>query len=431
MIFFGVAACVQGLTSLLSHPLTYYLKSIGMGADEVNQALALAAAPWIVKPVYGLITDFVPLLGSHRKSYLLLTLATAALGYLWLTQAIDPPLIIALVCVTTMGIAATDVVLDALMVEHGQRTGLIQAFQGQQWIWLNLSAIAAALFGGWLTHSFDAEIALHNAALLIAVAPMAVCLVTVCVLTEENDKPSHVEHFRVTGHALRAALASRAFWSVAGFLVLWNATPRFTTPLYYHMTDRLLFDQYFLGQLNALGAIGGAVGAWCYKSWLTDRSHGSGLLSLSIVLTGIVTLAHLLLVNAQTALLLYFVGGVTSMITLLALFSLAAMVCHPRVAAFSFATLMALYSAGGQFGSVVGGRLYESIFDHEIGPLIWLASGITLTTLLWVPFLPYGRITSDPASSAEQCRQPDIEGPNDASTTREPRPCTPLTSCSA
>lgn len=30
ILFFGVAACAQGFTGLLAHPLTYYLKSLGI-----------------------------------------------------------------------------------------------------------------------------------------------------------------------------------------------------------------------------------------------------------------------------------------------------------------------------------------------------------------------------------------------------------------
>jgi predicted MFS family arabinose efflux permease len=217
---------------------------------------------------------------------------------------------------------------------------------------------------------------------------------------------------------------------VAGFLVVWNATPRFTTPLYYHMTDRLLFDQYFLGQLNAIGAIGSAVGAMAYKRWLADRPYSTGLLSVSIILTGIITLAHLLLVNAQAAVLLYFVGGVTNTIALLTLFSLAAAVCHPGVAAFSFATLMALYSAGGQFGSILGGRLYTGLFEHEITPLIWLASAITMAALVWVPFLPYRPVSPNQAVAAEKA-DPHAKDHSDAERIVNPRSSVPLTSCSA
>lgn len=395
MIFFGVAACAQGLTGLLNHPLTYYLKSLGLGADEVNQALAMAAIPWIVKPIYGLLTDFVPLFGYRRKSYLFMTFAGAAMGYLWLTQLLSADLIVGILCLTTISVAATDVVLDALMVEQGQRTGLIGAFQGQQWTWLNISAVGSALLGGWLTYTLEPASALHVAALIIVTAPATVGLATLWLLPEERTL-GRIDHIHATRKALGAALTSRIFWIVAGFLIVWNLTPRFTTPLYYHMTDQLGFDQYFVGQLNALGAIGAALGAFCYKNWLSSRLTGRQLIYLSIGLTSMVTIGHLFLIDVQTALVLYFTGGIISMISLLSLFSLAARVCHPSVAAFSFAMLMALYSAGGQLGSIIGGHLYEGMLQHEISPLICLASVVTMATVIWVPFLPDSVSASSP-----------------------------------
>ena len=32
----------------------------------------LKALPWIIKPVYGILSDAVPLLGYHRRSYLII-----------------------------------------------------------------------------------------------------------------------------------------------------------------------------------------------------------------------------------------------------------------------------------------------------------------------------------------------------------------------
>ena len=32
----------------------------------------LKALPWILKPVYGILSDAVPLLGYHRRSYLII-----------------------------------------------------------------------------------------------------------------------------------------------------------------------------------------------------------------------------------------------------------------------------------------------------------------------------------------------------------------------
>ena len=35
--------------------------------------MALLAVPWTIKPVFGLLSDFVPLFGSRRRNYLLLS----------------------------------------------------------------------------------------------------------------------------------------------------------------------------------------------------------------------------------------------------------------------------------------------------------------------------------------------------------------------
>jgi MFS family permease len=122
---------------------------------------------------------------------------------------------------------------------------------------------------------------------------------------------------------------------------------------------------------------------------LIDRFSSRQLIGCSIALTTTATLAHLWLLSPGTALIIYFTGGTISMVSLLTLFGLAAIASHPSVAAFCFATLMALYSGAGQCGSVIGGYLYEHVFDHQINPLIWLASSATLATLLWVPLLPH------------------------------------------
>jgi cyanate permease len=76
------------------------------------------------------------------------------------------------------------------------------------------------------------------------------------------------------------------------------------------------------------------------------------------------------------------------MLALLSLFTLAASVCPPRAAGFAFAALMSIYSATAQLAAVLGGYMYEWIFDQHIVPLIYLAALCTLTAFAWIPFLP-------------------------------------------
>src|ERR1700676_5817509 len=90
LLFFALVYVVGGLgqiVGLISQPLNYYLKTVhGWTPFQITAYIALFNLPWIIKPVYGLISDFVPLFGYRRKSYLLLVNVAAIIGFIWVTQ---------------------------------------------------------------------------------------------------------------------------------------------------------------------------------------------------------------------------------------------------------------------------------------------------------------------------------------------------------
>jgi hypothetical protein len=49
---------------------------------------------------------------------------------------------------------------------------------------------------------------------------------------------------------------------------------------------------------------------------------------------------------------------------------------------------MAIHGVTSHLSAMIGGHLYERIFDHQPAPLIMLAAAVTLATLLLIPFLP-------------------------------------------
>jgi len=385
MIYFGLVYFAQGIGqagALISQPLMYYLKSLGMTTDQVAGLLAVLTVPWIIKPAYGLLSDFIPLFGYRRKSYLVLMNGLAAGGFLWLTDLTVPNMI-----VVALFLTASDVLVDALMVENGQKTGLIKQFQSQQWMWFNIAAIISGLTGGWLTQTLPPASALHAAAIVIACAPAAVVLATT-FLVHENKAQLDLTALRSTTGGLMSSLKSRTLWIVAGFLAFWNFTPSFGTPLFYHMIDHLKFDQYFIGQLSAIASVGAVIGAFVYRRYLAGRYSTKSLVYLSILLGSGTTLAYLLLLDKISAIVLYFMTGILSMIPFLTLLSLAAAACPPQAAGFTFAGLMSIYNAAGQLSQIVGAHLYERLFHQQIRPLIIVAAVFTLGSFLIVPFLP-------------------------------------------
>src|SRR3984893_16656587 len=94
LIFFALVYVVEGLgqiVGLISQPLNYYLKEVhGWTPVQVTAFVTVFNLPWIIKPLYGLVSDFVPLFGYRRESYLLLVNVAAMAGFIWVTPLTAP-----------------------------------------------------------------------------------------------------------------------------------------------------------------------------------------------------------------------------------------------------------------------------------------------------------------------------------------------------
>ena len=71
MLFFAIVYVVEGIgqarVGIIFQPLNYYLKDIGWTPVQVTAYLAILNFPWIIKPVFGLVSDFIPLFGYRRE----------------------------------------------------------------------------------------------------------------------------------------------------------------------------------------------------------------------------------------------------------------------------------------------------------------------------------------------------------------------------
>ena len=91
--YFGLVYFLQGVcqyTALINQPVIAYLRdTLGYDAGQVAAFRWWLGLPWTIKPIYGLISDFIPLLGYRRRSYLLLCNLAAAGGFLWMSGIHD------------------------------------------------------------------------------------------------------------------------------------------------------------------------------------------------------------------------------------------------------------------------------------------------------------------------------------------------------
>src|SRR5882724_1915349 len=341
-VLFAIVYFSQGMWYLPIQTITIVLKDRGLSAGQVADFFAITIIPWLIKPVYGLLSDFLPLFGYRRKSYLLLTSATAGLAGLALGLTGDHSYwrMAYLFTVMAVGLAFTDVLVDALMVENGKPLGLTGAFQSVQWAAITTASVIVGVLGGYLAE----HRLLPRAFFLAACFPMISMLMAIFVV-REAPAPGARREFWTTWVSIRAALRA----------------------------------------LAAVAAIGGA---FIYAP-LSRRMPLRRLINLSIGIAVAGTLAYLLYRDMWSALAIDIVFGCIGMITQLAFLDLAAKSCPRHVEATFFALLMSIYNAGTQASQNVGGRLYDH-FGYV--PLVLISTAMTAAAWFLVPLVRVERI---------------------------------------
>lgn len=393
MWFFAIVYVVEGIgqakTGIVWQPLTYFLKETqGWGPTEVSASLAIVDLPWVIKPLYGLISDFVPLFGSRRRAWLLLANLAGVAAFAGVALTDVPSSIVPALVLTALAMAVSSTLCGALLVENGQRHGASGAFVNQQWLFFNIGLVAAVLVGGQLAQHLAAPIALHTAAWIAAAAPLAV--LPVLVLVQEDRARIDLPLMRQRFAALMQALRSRQLWLIAGFLFCYYFSPGIGTPLYFHMTDRLGFSQALVGLLSSVNAAGWIAGGLLYR-WALRNLDTPTMLRLSILAGTATALAYLGLTGPSTAIAVYFAAGVSGMLANIATLTLAAETCPKGAEGFGFAALMSVINIATPLSDTIGAALYEHAFAGRLPPLIVVSAGFTAAALLLLRFMPLPR----------------------------------------
>jgi MFS family permease len=393
-VFFAAIYFVQGITEpnagIANQPIFFLLKDgLHLSAAGTATFLAIVGVAWNIKPLYGLTSDFFPLFGYRRKSYLILTSALAAAAWFLLGSqtgyAYGPTLLILAVC--GFGLAFSDVLCDAVMVETGKPLGMTGRFQAVQWGSINTASVLAGIGGGWLAQN----VSYQHTFLLVSVFPIISLVATAYCVHEARTQYSR-EVVHQTATAVRSAIGSRPLWVAAAFIFLWNFSPSFGVPLEYHMVDRLGFSKIFLGTLDSLTSAAAILGATIFAR-VCRRLPMRRLLNLSVGVGVVVAFSYWGLVGHWSAIALSLLNGMVSMIASLATFDLAARSCPDKAEGTFFAALMSLANIGTAGSQFLGGKLYDWL---GLPPLI-LVSGLA-TAACWL-IVPLIRIDDPPASS--------------------------------
>lgn len=392
---------VQGILGLARLAVSFFLKDdLGLTPAEVAALTGISSLPWIIKPLFGFISDGLPILGYRRRPYLILSGFLGTISWLALAFLVDSAATATLVILlTSLAVAISDVIVDSLIVERAREESLAQAgsLQSLSWGFSALGGLITAYFSGLLLQHLTSNQVFE----ITATFPLIVSAVA-WLITEEKIDPTQVESQAppVKGQIkeLWSAVQQKTVWLPIAFLFCWQATPTADSAFFFFSTNELGFEPEFLGRVRLVTSLASLIGIFLFQRYLKTVPFRK-ILGWSTVIAAALGMTTLLLVTHTNralgiddhwfslgdSLILTVVGQITWMPVLV----LSARLCPKGVEATLFALLMSIWNLSGLLSHELGALLtsWLEVTEYNFDNL-WLLVTITnLSTLLPLPFL--------------------------------------------
>jgi MFS family permease len=390
-LFFAVAYLSQGIScaqfGVVAQPIQYYMmKGLQLTAAQVAFFMSIMMIPWVVKPLFGLLCDFIPLFGYRRKSYLIVSNVVAAAAFTVMLFCQSLAAILAALFVTAITMSLATALMVGQAVESGRKDGNARLYFCIQEVGYYAANMLAALAGGLLCQFLMPDHSLHVAAGISIIPLLAVSYLTATLLSEEKSQ-LNLERLRETGQSFLEAFRSKALWIAALFSWFWSFIFSVGTPLYFFESNTLRFSQAEIGQLAAWNSAGLLIAAMLYPKLTKSLSLRTQLFA-AVVLVSTSTIAYLGLSNFISAVFLELLRGFANMVAILSIYLLAAASCPERTEVTVMAILVAVRNTATSAATLVGGYLFTYTFHAQFQPLVLCAAIAPAISLCLLAHLP-------------------------------------------
>ncbi|CAI7762818.1 unnamed protein product [Closterium sp. NIES-54] len=326
---------VQGVLGLARLAVTFLLKDdFGLDPAEVAVLSGLSSLPWLIKPIYGFISDGIPLFGYRRRSYLVACGLLGSVAWGALASVVgDKYSAVAMILLSSLSAAVSDVVVDSMVVQRarGESQATSGGLQSLCWGSSAVGAVLSAYFSGSLIENYGTRFVFGVTALL----PLITTAVGFYVPEERVTTGTRVttnKDSTTTGTAARgiggelerlgegrekggdrvgeggweggavggvegggvgvvaAGGGARETWAWAwgqvvflwetirqpaillptAFIFLWQATPHSETAMFFFTTNELGFGPEFLGRVRLVTALASLAGVGVFNFYLKE-----------------------------------------------------------------------------------------------------------------------------------------------------------------
>ena len=409
---------VQGVVGLARLAVSFFLKDeLGLSPAQVSALIGIAMLPWMVKPLFGFISDGLPLFGYRRRPYLILSGFLGCAGWLAMATVVHTAWAATLaIALASLGVALSDVIVDSLVVERARAEDSQDAGSLQSLTWgaTAVGGLITAYLGGYLLEHFSTRMVFETTAIFPLIISIVAWLIAESRVESGDRKAIIWEQVK----QLKGAISQKSIWLPTAFLFLWQATPTADSAFFFFTTNELGFQPEFLGRVRLVSSLAALFGVWLFQRFLRTVPMRV-MFGWSTVISATLGMTTLLLVTHANraigiddhwfslgdSLVLTVMGQIAFMPVLI----LAARLCPPGVEATLFALLMSIYNLAGFLSYEVGaGLMYWLGVNESNFSNLWLLVVLTnLSTLLplpllgWLPSTQAGQVKHAPPESVE------------------------------
>jgi len=395
---------VQGILGISRLAVSFFLKDeLALSPAEVAALMGIAALPWVIKPVFGFISDGLPIFGYRRRPYLILSGLVGVGAWLSLANLVHTAAGATLaIAITSLSVAFSDVIVDSLIVERArdESVGKAGSLQALCWGASAVGGLLTAYFSGLLLQHFSTRTVFAlTAAFPLLVSAAALWISEEPVTLADGNRQTVVKEQM---QQLWQALTQKAIWMPTLFLFLWQCTPTAESAFFYFSTNELGFTPEFLGRVRLVTSLASLLGVWLFQRFLKTIAFRK-IFIWTTLLSSLLGLTALLLVTHTNrslgiddhwfalgdSLILTVMGQLTFMPVLV----LAARLCPPGIEATLFAMLMSVLNLSGLVSKEGGAILTHLLgvtdtnFD-KLWLLILIANVGSMLPLIFINLLP-------------------------------------------
>ncbi|OCQ99410.1 folate-biopterin transporter [Oscillatoriales cyanobacterium USR001] len=389
---------VQGILGLARLAVSFFIKDdLGMSPVEVSIMLGIAALPWTIKPLFGFMSDGLPILGYRRRPYIILSGFLGSLAWIGFATVVHSPWAATVANIlSSISVAFSDVIADSLVVERAREESNSDAgsLQSLSWAASAFGGLITAYLSGFLLQQFSPQ----TIFLITAFFPLIVSAAAWLINEERVTSRPNFDTIKQQFQQLRQVVSKKVIWLPAVFMFILQATPSADSAFFFFVTNELDFEPEFLGRVSLVTSIASLVGVWLFQHFFKSISFRV-MFGWSIVISTALGLTTLLLITHANrslgiddhwfslgdSMILRMVGQIAYMPLLV----LSAQLCPEGVEATLFALLMSVLNLAGLVSNELGALLTHWLgvtatnFDN-----LWLLILIAkLSHLLPLPFL--------------------------------------------